>query len=74
MSRFSGPQGDGAQRLARETRMYQAYLRQVDGRRRGVTVRGEGWFYADPAEFLSRDAAAAVAADRVNVESYRRPA
>lgn len=72
MSRFSGPQAKGVRRTARELRMYQAYLRQVDCIARGRTVSGRGGCtFADPAEFLSRSAIDALKADRLDVESYR---
>jgi hypothetical protein len=51
--------------------MYEAYLRQVDGRARRTNVRGEPWFYADPAEMLSRSARQEMAAGRIDVESWR---
>ena len=71
MSRFTGPQGHGAQHRARELRMYQAYLRQVDGNLRQHTVVGQPWAYADPANFLTAAARQAVAAGHIDIDSWR---
>jgi hypothetical protein len=46
--------------------MYEAYLRQVDGR-----ALHPGWAYADPAEMLSRTAAVELARGNLDIDSYR---
>lgn len=71
MSRFHGAQGRGADRRARELRMYEAYLRQVDGNLRQGTVTGQPWAYADPAEFLSQAAGEQLARGNLDIDSYR---